>query len=150
MAKPAATVVVLENKFKGAHLSGDALVRAAMAGGQTVETFAKINAERKFSAKATQTLAGSIQTTLDKADGNSAYVNVGPTVVYGRIHELGGIIKPVIAKTLHWINDAGEHVFAKLVKIPARPYLRPAVDEHMNEISEAMNITIKNEIESRL
>jgi phage gpG-like protein len=67
-------------------------------------------------------------------------------VVYGRIHELGGIIKPVVAKMLHFVID-GVDVFAKAVHIPARPYLRPAVDGHEDEIKEAMFVTLKRKID---
>lgn len=48
-------------------------------------------------------------------------------VRYALIHELGGVITPVVAKMLAFeIN--GQLVFAKSVTIPARPYLRPSAD----------------------
>lgn len=126
---------------------GDALGKAAMAGGQVIENYAKINAEKVFSGKARGELSGSIQTVLDKATGNEAEVSVGPSVVYGRIQELGGIIKPVTAKMLSWIGDTGERIFAKLVHIPARPYLRPAVDEHHDEIEQAIAFQLQKAID---
>lgn len=82
-------------------------------------------------------------------------VAVGPRVVYGRIHEFGGIIRPKNAKYLSipvgdlkgsprkhpglWflrvkgkllmLDDAKriQYVLVKSVKIPARPYLSPAL-----------------------
>lgn len=48
-------------------------------------------------------------------------------VRYALIHELGGVITPVVAKLLAFeIN--GKLVFAKSVTIPAQPYLRPSAD----------------------
>jgi len=47
---------------------------------------------------------------------------------------------------LHFVID-GVDVFAKAVHIPARPYLRPAVDGHEDEIKEAMFVTLKRKID---
>ena len=52
---------------------------------------------------------------------------VGPTVIYGRIQELGGTIFPRDKKVLHWVDAGGSH-FAKHVTLPARPYLKPGVE----------------------
>lgn len=130
---------------------GEALSRAAMAGGQAIEAFAKINVEKTFSGKSTggAGLGGSIHTELTKAGDRSAEVSVGPSVVYGRIQEFGGIVKPVTAKMLSWVDD-GVRIFANLVHLPSRPYLRPAVDEHVEEITQAVGATIQNEIEKAI
>jgi len=56
----------------------------------------------------------------------------GPTVVYGRIIELGGTITPRDRRYLSWLSDwmtgTGDRVFAKRVHIRPEPYLRPAVE----------------------
>jgi len=129
-------------------VSGDALMKAALAGGQVIEGNAKINVNNTFSAKSTggAGLAGSIQTVKSKSTKERATVNVGPTVIYGRIQELGGIILPIYAKMLSWV-DNGKRIFANRVQIPARPYLRPAVDEHEKEIVQAISFQIKKGIE---
>lgn len=58
--------------------------------------------------------------------------------VYARIHEFGGIIRPVRAKMLSWVDkQTGERIFAHQVRIPARPYFRPAFDEHSLAIRNA-------------
>lgn len=54
-----------------------------------------------------------------------ALVAGGDHVPYAAIQEFGGVIRPKRAKMLHWIDDAGNHVFANLVRIPAQPYMRP-------------------------
>ena len=145
-------VVVLKNNVKAIRgvVTGAALKSAVMAGGQTLENYAKINVEKTFSSKSTGAagLGGSIQTIVSTATEIKAEVDVGPTVIYGRIHELGGIILPVKAKMLSWMDDdTGERIFAKMVQIPARPYLRPALDEHKDEIVDAMMHQVKKAIE---
>ena len=144
-------VIVLEDNVQAAlkAATGDALKRAAMAGGQVIEANAKINANRTFSSKSTggAGLGGSIQTRASKSTDTRAEVEIGPTVIYGRIQELGGIVLPVHAKMLSWV-DNGVRIFAKRVQIPARPYLRPAVDEHENEIRQAVGYQLKKGIEA--
>jgi len=49
-------------------------------------------------------------------------------VIYARIHELGGTIRPVRAKKLAIPQDDGSVRLVDSVTIPARPYLRPAAD----------------------
>ena len=132
-------------------ITGKTLEKAALAGGFVIEGNAKINANNTFSSKSTggAGLGGSIQTVVEKSQKTYAEVAVGPTVIYGRIHELGGIILPVYAKMLSWV-DNGKRIFAKRVQIPARPYLRPAVDEHENEIRDAIGFQIEKQIKAAL
>ena len=54
--------------------------------------------------------------------------DIGPSVIYGRIHEFGGVIKPVKAQQLVFEVD-GEVRTAMQVTIPKRPYLQPALDD---------------------
>jgi len=136
-------------KVRGA-VSGEQLKQAVLAGGHVIEAQAKINVEKTFSHKSTggAGLGGSIQTVVSTSTETKAEVDVGPTVIYGRIHEFGGIVLPVHAKMLSWIDvDTGERVFANKVQIPARPYLRPAFDEHKDEIVNAMMYQVKKAIE---
>lgn len=126
--------------------SGERLLKAAQAGGHVIMTHAKINAEKNFSGASTQSagLSGSIIVQVDEASETSASVNVGPTVVYGRIQELGGVIKPVFARMLHWVDPkTGEHRVAGRVTIPPRPYLRPAVDENISKIIAAVEFQLR-------
>jgi len=129
-------------------VTGAQLEKAAMAGGQVIERAAKINVNRTFSSESTGSsgLGGSIQTVVEKTKHKSSVVNVGPTVIYGRIHELGGIILPVFAKMLSWVSDSGERIFANKVQIPARPYLRPAVDNNKSDIVDAISYQIEKQI----
>ena len=147
--KPTVTIIKLEDNIAkmAAAATGEQLVKALLAGGHVLAAYAEINANKVFSSKALNNLAGSIIVVVDKAERTNASVNVGPTVIYGRIQELGGVIKPVIAKMLSWIGDSGERIFANSVTLPPRPYLRPAVDEHMDEIVDAIAYQLKQNIE---
>jgi phage gpG-like protein len=150
----ASKVTVLYNyvpKIRAA-ISGDVLAKALMAGGQVIEAQAKINTTKVFSSKSTggAGLGGSIKIELIQSGETSAEVHVGPTVVYGPIQELGGTVKPLHAKMLSWVNEAGERIFANAVHLPARPYLRPAVDEHKSEIEDAIGYQLKQAIEDAL
>lgn len=148
------TVVIKDNKFKKlrSSLRKDAMEKAAMAGGQQLEAYAKVNVNETFSSKATggAGLAGSIQTVIESSNDQSAYAAVGPTVVYGRIQELGGEITPVTKQWLSWIGDDGKRYFKKRVVLKPRPYLRPAYDEHESEILQAMKDTLKRIISEAL
>jgi phage gpG-like protein len=57
-------------------------------------------------------------------------------VVYARIHELGGTIKPKTAKALRFRLDDGTFVVVQQVTMPARPYLRPAADAEYPKLAE--------------
>lgn len=147
MIKTKAVITITKDHVKEIikTVSGEGLLTIAMAGGQVVEAYAKINANDVFSGKATAGggLTGSIQTIKAESSATEAWVDVGPTVVYGRIRELGGTIRPIFAKMLHWVSDDGEHIFAKVVHQLARPYLRPALDEHVFDIENAIKNQIK-------
>lgn len=135
-------------KLEG-HVRGRVIAKAAMAGGYVIEGHAKINVEKTFKP-GTGNLAGSIQTVLEKSDENSAEVSVGPTVIYGRIQELGGVIRPVTAKRLYWMGEDGQLRSAMVVVIPPRPYLRPAVDENEGRIWKAVSENLRIEIEGQI
>lgn len=104
----------------------------SLEGGLLVEGLAKSNAPID-----TGTLMRSIDTTGPSPTGVASFATfVGPTVIYGRLRELGGFIPggavpepkpPGRRDWLHWVNETGDH-FAKLVHQDGRPYLKPAVD----------------------
>ena len=80
------------------------------------------------------------------SSGRGRAIDIGPAgVPYGRIQEFGGLIpshevKPRIKKALAF-NWKGENVVFKKVtipdvRIPAQPYLRPALKAKKSKISE--------------
>lgn len=126
-----------------------ALLDALEAGARVIQGNAQANVEANFSGKATGALSNSIIVETS-GGGTKAEAQVGPTAIYGRIHELGGVIMPVTAKALHWVDDDGNDVFAGSVTIPARPYLRPAVDGHEDEIKGEVAKSLKQSIDEAL
>lgn len=74
---------------------------------------------------------------------------IGTNAVQARIHEFGGVITPKRAKFLHFFVD-GDEVFAKRVVIPARPWLRPAIDQNGPAILAAMSTAARAQIMAAL
>lgn len=105
-------------------------------GGGVIQFYAQKNALSTFSSRQTGALRNSI-IVESRATDTGAEAEIGPHVIYGRIQEFGGTIRPVRAKRLHFVID-GQDVFARQVTLPARPYLRPAVDDHKDQILSVM------------
>lgn len=124
------------------------LAKSAMAGGTVIQNYAKINIRQTFSAKSRggAGLAGSMKVVMVKSTDTEAEVDVGPTKIYGRIQELGGVIVPIFAQMLSWVDDSGKRIFANSVRLPPRPYLRPAVDNHKDDIRAAVEAQIEQGI----
>ena len=129
-------------------VQGDALKKAALSGVYVIETNAKMNASggRPGLNIDTGNLVGSINTKITASSSDTATAEVSTGVEYARIHEFGGVIKPLHAKRLHFVID-GKHVSAASVTIPARPYMRPAVDDNEADIMTAIETSIANTIE---
>lgn len=70
-------------------------------------------------------------------------------VVYARIHELGGVIKPKNAKALRFRLDDGTFAVVKQVKIPARPYLRPAADVEYPKLADRIRASYQRRAKRR-
>lgn len=119
----------------------DALELAIGAGGHVIRDAASRNAPKK-----TGTLARSI-TVHTTATRTSAEAEVGTNLDYARIQELGGTVRPVHARLLHWVDDAGEDIYARSVTIPAHPYLRPAFDENEDAAADAVGDVLRKIVE---
>lgn len=126
----------------------DRVTRATSAA--VVEGAALIEREAKGNAPVdTGTLWRSIDIEGPRRTGVARYsADVGPTVVYGRIRELGGDIYPSTQRTfvgwgvdrrgrpykiyrgglLRWFDPTGHPIFASHVHQAGRPYLKPATE----------------------
>jgi len=92
----------------------------------------------------TGTLRRSIQSGAEETkDGVRGWI--GASVVYAAIHELGGTIRPRAAKYLHFDID-GDRKTVKEVDIPARPYLRPSIEDNLDEIRDIIISSVMSEI----
>lgn len=131
------------------NMRGDVIAKAAMAGGQVVEAQAKINVNSTFK-NGNGNLANSIQTTLESSSADRAEVSVGPTAIYGRIQELGGTVKPLVAKKLWWVGEDGKLRSAYSVTLPARPYMAPAMNDNTDAIWQAISENLRIEIEGAI
>lgn len=144
--------------------------RALMAGGFIVEGAAKLNLDKQ-GLRDTGLLINSITVHEYVDKGVDSYVLVGSRgVVYARIHEFGGTIvakrvrnlaipltdaakkagSPRAMRGLSWrpgllVDRQGkpQFVLKPTVTIPARPYMRPAVDENQAEIMHVIKYQLK-------
>jgi len=114
--------------------SGEQMVPAIRDGGFIIEGYAKINVRDKLNKHPTGNLMNSIQTQTTKVEDTLAEVSVGTGVEYAAIHEFGGIIVPKKASGALVFFIDGQRIVTMSVNMPARPYLRPAADEHLQEI----------------
>jgi phage gpG-like protein len=137
----------LERKLRAIsdNIRGQIALNAVTAGGADIEQFTKINIANVFSRKQSGGggLAGSI--TVDASlDKDCATAVIAPHTAYDRIQELGGTI------TAHGGDKAmlkfqidGQWYQKHSVTLPARPYLRPAWEEHQEEIFNDMKEQIE-------
>ncbi len=154
-------------------ISGAGLLRLARLAGAIIQAFARMNASsgRPGLNVVTGNLVNSIQVMDAESTESTGAVDVGPTVEYGAIHEFGGLITPVHARMLaiplpgvqgspssydlHVVSFGGQvslvdkqgnikFILKQSVYIPPRPYMRPAVDNHEQEILDAVGNEVKN------
>jgi len=156
-------------------VQGQTLVMAVSAGALIVEDATLINIQSQGLIK-TRTLSRSIHQQVVEQSNDRAVVDVGTNLESAAIHEFGGTIRAknskylaipvgsyvgsprnhsdlILRKTKRGtlvLMDAGgsvQYVLKESVEIPARPYLRPAADEHheqvQNEIAEVFKIAIE-------
>jgi len=76
--------------------------------------------------------SGTLANSLKYRMVNDYTIEVGPGVIYGRIHEEGGVIVPVQKKFLAWKDESGKWCFAKSVTIPKRPWLYPSIKDYFD------------------
>ena len=113
-------------------------------GAAVIQFHAQLNARNVFSSRQRGQLRNSIRSE-SRTTNTGAEAEIGPHVIYGRIQEFGGTIKPIRAKLLHWVTDGVDH-FAKQVTIPARPYLGPAAEDNKDQIVSVMKESVADGI----
>lgn len=132
------------NEFKAAlaqlGAAGEAIALDSLeVGARVVQVHAQNNARTVLNKHPTGNLVNSIGV---RREGKHVLVGVWG-VKYAKIHEFGGLITPIKGKYLRFKTADGQWVTTKVVHIPARPYLRPAVSEHMPEIEAAIAATAR-------
>ena len=121
-AAPPAVTAIAQTYQK--HLQKVTLRRSFAAPGQ----FGTPAAPGQPPAWRTGALARSVWTTAGPSSGATASAWVGPHVIYARIQNQGGVNRPTHAKYMHWVNSGGSW-YLKRVDIPARGYMRPALED---------------------
>jgi phage gpG-like protein len=69
-----------------------------------------------------------------KSESNDNTGKLSSTTEYTAIHELGGVIKPKVSSYLRF-KIGGKWKTVKEVIMPARPFLLPAFEDNMDDIS---------------
>lgn len=88
-------------------------------------------------------------TVLNQAGIMTGNIQAGfgnKSIVYARIHELGGIILPRRADALKFQTADGAWHTVKRVVIPARPYMRPAAEERKPVLLAQVNEAVQRYI----
>ena len=131
-------VIKLDDRFKEviAAASGDNIMKALKAGGEVVRNHAKLNIQAQELVD-TSNLLNSISVQEGSGGKSDATVEIGTNVEYAAIHEFGGAI--------HQTNAWGKGI-EQTIHIPARPYLRPALDENENDIKAAVGQSLVDQI----
>lgn len=124
------------------------LSKATLAGLFVLEAQAKLNVRANFKQH-TGFLASAWETKIDQSSNKSAKGHTSPLAVYARIQELGGVIRATNGPFLHFQTEDGVWHSVAAVTIPARPYLRPAADQHKDDIFTAVGIVLKEIIEGK-
>lgn len=140
-------VIVVENHIPALKHNLD-LEKVVMAGAIIVRDAAVIKIQSTFKMVTGARGLSRIIISLAEKTNSTCYFDIGSNLPYARIHELGGIIRPVKAKMLSWVDpDTNERRFAKSVLMPKRPYLRPAMENNVRSIElavvEALNSAIR-------
>lgn len=112
----------------------------------TIQFYAHKNASEVFSDNQRGQLRNSIIPIVHMT-GEGAEAEIGPEVIYGRIQELGGTILPRHGHQYLTFRIDGQWRRCKQVTLPARPYLRPAVEDNQDRIINGMKDKIAEGLE---
>ncbi len=129
-----------------ADLRTKGLTKALDAGGYVLEGAIKVEVENQHLVD-TGALKSSIKKRPAKVYGDSGEVEVGTNIVYAAIHEFGGIIKPRTKKALTFKTKDGRWHTVQRVVMPARPYMRPAVQKSAAKIEAALKAALGAHLE---
>lgn len=91
-------------------------------------------------------------------DGNQIKMQIGSPLIYARIQEMGGTTRPNVTDRMRkfawfmyfntrddkWKRMALTRKSRLVIKIPARPYLRPAIKDAMPSFQDNLKACIRN------
>lgn len=118
----------MNSKFKGGESTG--VQMALYKGGLMVERSAVENASGPR-PKHIDRVTGELASRINTQRSGKNKVTVGIKLEYAAIHEFGGMIK----QDSHQVAAGGRvYEVSKVIHMPARPYLRPALDSNRGQI----------------
>ncbi|MFA4972549.1 MAG: phage virion morphogenesis protein [bacterium] len=85
-----------------------------------------------------------------KQEVRADYAALVTDTPYAAIHEYGGVIRARGGGWLTFQTKDGAWHRVKEVTMPARPYIRPAIDEHRDEIMGAVQAKVEEMLEAML
>ena len=109
-----------------------------------VAELVRSEATENLSGRVLESRSGDLLSTLrveteQGAQGARVAVSAGDSVTrYARIHEFGGTILPTGGEYLHFLGRRG-WARVRQVNIPARPYLRPALEEGAEALPDMLH-----------
>jgi HK97 gp10 family phage protein len=133
----------------GQAVAGEAGMNAARAGALVCVANAQINVENNFTQDPTGNMKAGIRVGEVESDGMRSVAMWGVYgVIYARIHEFGGIIQAVNGPYLVFKTLDGAWHSVPSVDMPARPYMRPAMDEHHSDIRGAIEASLVKDLQA--
>ena len=140
-------------------VSGEELEHALMQGGFVVEAAAKQNVTEQDLID-----TGNLRDGIKAEPVTHELVEIGPQAEYGAIHEFGGEVHPRVTNAMRrwaWAMyyETGEGLYKGIaltekaqlnITIPARPYLRPALDENEELVLSKIGSDLEQSIRANL
>ena len=135
-------------------LMGQFAEDAVTEGADVVQSYANLNATNVFGDQVhdsarnknnTGHIRNSIMVEVQRTQGG-ACAEIGPSAIYGRVQEMGGTIRPKTEGGVLKFQIDGQWRSAKQVTLPPRPYLKPAVEDHQDEIIRVMTDSLADNL----
>lgn len=124
--------------------------KGAVEGMRNAMLYAEMKSKQRIGTPGNiKTDTGNLRRSINSSvsvEGRGVVGKLGAFAIYARIHELGGVIRPRAQKYLRF-PIGKKWVSAREVVIPPRPYLRPAITENMDKITEIIIKSIKSKLE---
>jgi phage gpG-like protein len=96
--------------------------------------------------------SGDLATSMAHRDTSLNETMIGSYgVIYARIHELGGEIRPKVKKMLRFQLGNGKWITTKLVRMPKRPYLLPGIQSYFQtgQAEDTAHKILQRELDKR-
>jgi len=110
--------------------------------GQLIRREAAINVRQKLNVSGMRT--GALGRSISVIIQSPTRAVVGPTMIYGAIHEFGGVIHAKNKPYLVFQYPKGTWHSVKSVTIPPRPYMRPGLETARPKIEKKISAMLSS------